>query len=712
MKVRASIAPWLVLGLLLCACSSIESVRQRLVPEPKVPQDLEVVVEGASSFDRDALLLAQEDELEDLRRQGSTKAGIDDLAFGIERYYRARGFPDVHVQYEFEELESIEGSKPRPRHRARLTIEEGVRVQVDSIRIQGAQKLSQTILRGRYGSPESTAEDGEARYFVPGDVDRWRSSVERLYLDRGYLGVVVDPPVVEFLDGGAKVRVSLSLEEGDLFRIAGVQWNPDSTHGDWKERDPETWLQERFVAWRLERFGSTPVVDTVRESFALRAFLIDALAQEGHAEAEVAVIRVDPTSPEVVYGVTVQAGPEIEIAAIRIEGLQRTQPSVVQARLEFAEGELYDAEAVRDSFRSLYGSGLFESVELELEPGDSAQRTLVVRLVERPSREYFVEPGYGSYEGPRVGFGALNRNLFGTGRSLRGEGTLGFRFQRLTLGLSDPHFFSNDLIATSSVFALQREEPSFDIREFGANIGVSRAFTKELQGSLGYQLRFTDVFDIDVTGPSVSGIQNDFDIASVSAAATWDRRDSPLVATSGSRHRATLEFADDALGSELDFLRVNLVNSWYRTLGEDRDTVLALGLRAGAIQGLGNTRTIPLQERFFNGGENTVRSFKEDALGPKDSGGEALGGEAYSAFSIELRERLSGNLWGAAFVDAGHLAQDARDFFRFEDLRSGVGLGVRYNLPIGPLRIDLAANPDARSDEDDLVLHIAVGMAF
>lgn len=712
MRAFVHITPWLLLTFLLGACSSIDTVRRRLNPEPVLPEGLELVLEGATSFGRDALLLAQEEELSDLRRQGATKAGIDDLAFGIERFYRSRGFPDVRVRYSFESRPPDQRLDGVQRHRARISIEEGRRVEVAALRIEGASQLSRSVLRQRYGSEESLSDEGETRYFVPGDVDRWQSSVERLYLDRGFRGVRVETPTVEFEEGGSKVTISLSVQEGELHRITGAVWNRDSSLSGWAETDPDAWLTRSFQDWRKERFGSEAAIDTIREGFSLRAYLIDALAREGHAEAEVDVIRLDPDSPEVEYLVTAAVGPRIEIASIRIEGLGRTKPSVVRARLEFEEGDVYDADAIRSSFRSLYGSGLFESVELQLESGSGRERTLVVRLVERPQREFFVEPGYGSYEGPRVGFGALNRNLFGTGRSLRGEGTLGFKFQRMTLALSDPDFFSNDLIATSSVFALQREEPSFDIREFGVNLGLSREFSKEVQGSLGYQLRFTDVFDIDVTGPTVAGIQNDFDIASVSAAVTWDRRDSPLVPTSGSRHRATLEFADDALGSELDFLRLNLVHGWYRSLGSGRDRVLAAGLRVGAIQGVGGTRSIPLQERFFNGGENTVRSFKEDALGPKDARGEATGGEAYSAFSIELRERLSGNLWGAAFVDAGHLAADAGDFFRFEDLRSGVGLGVRYNLPIGPLRLDLAANPNARSDEDDLVLHIAVGMAF
>jgi outer membrane translocation and assembly module TamA len=127
--------------------------------------------------------------------------------------------------------------------------------------------------------------------------------------------------------------------------------------------------------------------------------------------------------------------------------------------------------------------------------------------------------------------------------------------------------------------------------------------------------------------------------------------------------------------------------------------------------------TIPIQERFFNGGENSVRSFREDRLGPVDGEGNPLGGEVRNTLSLELRYRLWGNLHGALFYDAGNVLAEFEDALDFRDLRSGVGVGLRYMLPIGPLRIDGAWNPDPRQltptlEEDNFVVHVSVGMAF
>jgi outer membrane translocation and assembly module TamA len=148
-------------------------------------------------------------------------------------------------------------------------------------------------------------------------------------------------------------------------------------------------------------------------------------------------------------------------------------------------------------------------------------------------------------------------------------------------------------------------------------------------------------------------------------------------------------------------------NFWSLT----QSTIAGFSIRGGLIEPLNDSRVVPLQERFFNGGENTVRSFGEDELGPRP-GGKPVGGEAYSVLTTELRQRLFGHFDGAAFMDAGNLAGRAEDAFDFRDLRYAVGFGVRYLLPIGPLRLDFAWNPHPRATEDDFRIHFSVGMSF
>jgi outer membrane protein assembly factor BamA len=137
--------------------------------------------------------------------------------------------------------------------------------------------------------------------------------------------------------------------------------------------------------------------------------------------------------------------------------------------------------------------------------------------------------------------------------------------------------------------------------------------------------------------------------------------------------------------------------------------MVAFGARVGVINGLNGT-AIPIDERFFNGGSTTVRSFGERDLGAH-VGGDPIGGEFFSVYNIEYTFPIFGELQGAVFVDAGNLLPSSSDA-GFGDMRYAVGVGLRYKLPIGPLRLDYGVNPSPRDYEDFGAFHFSFGFAF
>jgi outer membrane protein assembly factor BamA len=145
---------------------------------------------------------------------------------------------------------------------------------------------------------------------------------------------------------------------------------------------------------------------------------------------------------------------------------------------------------------------------------------------------------------------------------------------------------------------------------------------------------------------------------------------------------------------------------------------LAFGARGGIIHSLDGdmVNDIPIDERFFNGGNTTVRSFTERDLGPHD-GDNPIGGEFFTVFNVEYTFPIYGELQGAAFFDAGNLLPNSEDPFArtsagFDDMRYAIGLGLRYKLPIGPIRLDYGYNPDRRAGEDIGAFHFSFGFAF
>ena len=229
--------------------------------------------------------------------------------------------------------------------------------------------------------------------------------------------------------------------------------------------------------------------------------------------------------------------------------------------------------------------------------------------------------------------------------------------------------------------------------------------------------------------------QDSYFISSIGITQTLDLRKNPLVAPRGFVFDNTIDVASSAIGSDVDFLRTTARASYYLAFapepvavvgGENLEksgfrkwferSLLAFGARAGVIHPLDNMgRTqalaIPIDERFFNGGSTTVRSFGERDLGPHDRRGNPIGGEFYTIFNVEYTFPLYGELKGAVFVDAGNLLPNA-DELGFDDMRYGIGAGLRYDLPIGPVRLDYGVNPSPREHEDFGAFHFSFGFAF
>ena len=397
------------------------------------------------------------------------------------------------------------------------------------------------------------------------------------------------------------------------------------------------------------------------------------------------------------------------IGAVRFESSGRTRERFLRSRLEVREGEDFSSKGVRASVRSLYRTGLFSEVRTRVE-GDGEERDLVIELEEQESLEVYVEPGYGSYELFRATVGARDRNLFRAGIDGSAEVTVAVRAFRTSLRLSDPWFLNEQLIGDLQVDFEQRKEPSF-LRE---NRGVGAYATREWSGvsstTLGYQFGRSEAKDVQVVDDAVTEAESIVNIAAIILSQRFDDRDALFAPTRGTYLHASLELAAEGLGSELEFVRGKLSASWFRRL--DPELVRGLNLRSGIIAPAYDGTGIPIQERFFAGGGNSVRSFRESELGPKDVNGEPLGGEVFTTASVELRHELVGAFQTAAFVDAGFVERQASDAFDLDDVRLGIGLGLRYLLPIGPLRLDGAVNPDPRSGEDDWVLHFSIGMPF
>jgi len=624
----------------------------------------------------------------DLRRTGVDAGAADDAAYELVRYYHSQGYRHADV------LGSVE--RQGGGFLLRFQISEGPRSVLVNVTFDGNQFFKSKDLEECFPWLKQGALGLGNAVFTEGVLDDGISCVITRYQLEGFYFVEVVPALSE--DENAQVRVQCEVREGPrvfLARIPTFEGNSVFT---------EEQLNEALALAPRAPFAP-------RLELVLKSKIVDFYKERGYLFVKVQASReLDREAGEASLAFRIEEGPLVKIEDVTVTGNEKTYEWVLKNRIHLQKGDVYDESKVRESYRSLLRSGLFRSVTIETPRVDGSQDRvyLNVKVEEKARFHLSFLAGYGSYELLRGAIVLEDSNLFGTGHRLRLEGKGSFRGEGASATYLNPFFFVENLSHTTQGSYARREHPSFTQQYYSGESGVSYRISDQLRSSLLYRLRQSNVIDVDEDVPPE--LVDDVLLSSVALSFILDTRNSIVDPDRGFTGRVTVEYAGGPLGSELDFLRYTAFASYVMPLPWGLRLVTAA--RAGIIDRLADTDVIPIQERFFNGGEYTIRSFREDEAGPK-SNGEPIGGEAFTSMNVELRFPLFvlDGLQGAVFGDTGTLTEDAKDFgggrYFF-----GVGSGLRYNTPVGPFRLDFAWNPDRADGEDLFVVHFGVGYPF
>jgi outer membrane protein insertion porin family len=363
-----------------------------------------------------------------------------------------------------------------------------------------------------------------------------------------------------------------------------------------------------------------------------------------------------------------------------------------------------------EKFRELMRTGLFNVLQINPQPEGGNYLRLDIAAEEAKTKEFGVSVGYGSYEGAIFGIQYADRDLFGYGRPLFTSIEISERGYKGEILWDDPHFLESNVELKIRLSALTFDYDGYSKFEVGERTEFSYNITKQYQIGLFASQRHVEIISADIHDDLLGNTR--YLVSSIGFFHTLDLRDSPVVPSRGFVFNQTFELAASGIGSDIEFFRTTARASYFIPFGK---TLLELGARAGVVRPLtenaSDVTAIPIDERFFSGGSTTVRSFGERDLGPHDPKGNPIGGEFYTIFNVEYTFPLYGELLGAVFVDAGNLLPDA-DNPGFNDMRYGIGAGLRYKLPIGPIRLDYGVNPNPREHEDIGAFHFSFGFAF
>lgn len=633
-------------------------------------------------------------QLETVANSGPSMAKADDLAFFLETEMRRQGYSKASVVWE------MEGNGADAR--IVLRVSEGDSLVVGEIRVEGnvaledeaVVELLTSVTRSRL---RKSAD--ETIPYVKTDLEQGRAKIESFY---GMLGHRAASATMEASTSGSRADLLVVIEEGTPGRV-GTVIIPAA---------PDAALEAEFAKIRAE-FESKTLTATLPGNLATR--LRSATIEAGYYHATLSVEEMDAGLVEggriTDLRVIADWGDPVRLAGLRVKGNEKVKGTFFDRHFSDLVGEPYSPTATNEAVNELLKSGAFETVRTDLFEAPDGTHYLDVEVAEGPSRTLGVYGGFTNYEGAIAGFEFRHLNLFGAVRRLESAIEFSKRGARGEIDYIDPWFLGRNYRLSTGLFAQNRDEEGYEKLKTGARYELSRRFGRKKQDSIALfgEAAYTDVHEA-VIDPALLGERTYF-AHQIGVSFTHDRRDDPRRPRKGYLAQISLATASSAISSEIEYLKATGRLGYYLPV---KDHTLRLGARAGMISPTGDTDTIPIDLRYFNGGPSSVRSFQERALGPRDpSSGEQIGGNFYTIFNAEYEIPISPlrGLSLVPFADAGNLLFDDSDA-SLDDLRYAVGLGLRYETPIGPIRAEYGFNPDQRPGEPEGTFHIGFGLGY
>ncbi|MCU0862263.1 MAG: BamA/TamA family outer membrane protein [Planctomycetes bacterium] len=686
----------IVVLLAWCAAASCSVLEPAFVADrpdasglPPLPVTL--VIEGNRGIGAVALRSRAEDYLIDLSRDPTRESAVYDAAQEVEDFYRTSGYPVAAVRYVYEPPAE---DAPRPAAvTVKLIVEEGPLVTVD-LRIDGNAAFGTGELLALWARERSGTFGLGGVVFVEAQLHAFAEELREFYRGRGFLDVEVDGPRLAVDLGLAKAAAAITIEEGALHTIGDVEVAAPLREALGADAPPgpagKPYARNDVFAWR----------DAVRA----------ALRKRGHAAPRVEVTARPQADRPSVWNLLVdgEPGPVSTIATVDITGNDKTLDAVIRDQLDLEPGATYDGTEIDAALQRLYRTGLFRRVEIDERPVPEAPGTLGldIRVDEADSRAVEFSGGYGSYERLRGGLRLEERNLFGTGRGIALDNRLSLKGYSTALTVTDQDFLFSGATLTVSSGLYRREEPSFVDEAVSTTVALTRPLVDQLTARVGYTYR--DRVDAE-SSAQPAGQLVDYVEGKVFVELRNDQRDDRLFPRSGHAEFLAFERIAPLFGADVDLDRLMLRASVH--IGLIDPMHLVLRSEQSLLWPHEGSARVPLQERWFNGGEASVRSFREAQLGPTDGAGIAIGGEYRNLFGVELRVPLWRTVEAGLFADAGNVGSAVQEF-SLDDMRYALGAGLRLLLPIGPVRLDAAWNPDQRPGDEEWVLHFSVGYPF
>jgi outer membrane protein insertion porin family len=648
---------------------------------PKVTPEVTLIGVGKTM-----LSIADQVVTKQLKLAGDSKASgplADDLAFFLESRYRQDGYPEVHVEWKLEGEGMV------------LTVVEGPIYEVGQLTIEGADEAVTSTLLPYLTSPtkERRARKEKHLPYVAEELKSGASMVERKLRADGFLDAVASEPTFTPNAETKTMDVTVKVTPGQKYTFGEVRLTGEID-------DVSEPLRERISQLKGQSFNEVSL-ESLRKDLVTdcqaRGYFSPVVTSENNFGRQ--------SNHEISATLNVQLGEIYRVREIHIsEDFSKGARHVANSIFHPAEDERYGPISLDLYTRRALETGIYGRLDVTPRVTGPGDLTLDIAGTEAKPITLSLYGGYETFAGIGVGTELRNANFLDSGHTASVKAEWSFRGLEGRLGWKDPAIFGTRNALAVDLYAETFEFKAYERKTAALRASLSRRFSKATTAEI-----FTGIYVNGVTStallPSELG-PDSYTMANVGARLYFDYRDNPLIPHKGWQGSLGVE----ANAGEVSFTKFDFMSAFYQPITQRLR--MAIGARASYIQTSSDITELPIDLRNFNGGGTSVRSFKDREMGEHSIlGANPLGDFAFTVVNAELSYEIISNLEVAAFVDAGTLG-DGKSLFSFDGMRYGVGLGVRYNLPIGPLRVDYGFNPDQREGEAQGAIHVTFGFAF
>lgn len=561
-------------------------------------------------------------------------------------------------------------------------INEGNSTYIRKINFIGNKSISSSKLE----SAMLTKKTRWFRFFATDDThdpNRFMADQEAIrnyYMDQGFADIQIKSAVAELSPDHKDFFLTFTLDEGQVYQFGKV--NIDCQV---KGIDVES-LKSSVQFAQGDTYSRKHVEKTVQK-------MTEVLGSKGYAFAEVSPVpHKDREKKTIDLKFEIKEGAKVYIERIEIVGNDRTRVNVILREMTIHEGDAFNTVRLKDSEKRLKDLGYFKNVDIEVKQGSTPDRAkLVVRVEEQQTGEINFAVGFSTIDKALANVRFMEKNLMGTGRIVHSEVTVAKRKQDFDIGIIEPYFLGRNLEASADLFATRNTRLSaFTQVTKGGSVGLGYPITERWSQSWVYTLKQDKVSKVSPNASIILREQAGTTVrSSLGQTIAYDRRDSRLNPTSG--YIISLSNAYAGLGGSVTYLRHVLSGSAFFSPIED--CVLNIRGVGGAMQRTG--KTIRVIDSFMLGADS-FRGFEFGGVGPRDlRTNDPLGGTRYWVGTVEFLFPLGlpseFGVKGATGSDFGKLWSPGKKVSTVVDdkkLRASLFIGISWDSPFGPLRVD------------------------